>query len=82
LLKEVQLPNRQVKGIPPKLLRFDVLLIDEAPLIPAAYLLAAAALTREKIILSGNTLDIPTPDVWASPLKRSRIGPQASPVSS
>ena len=62
--------------------RFDVLLIDEAPLIPAAYLLAAAALTREKIILSGNTLDIPTPDVWASPLKRSRIVPQASPVSS
>ena len=62
--------------------RFDVLLIDEVPLIPAAYLLAAAALTREKIILSGNTMDIPTPQVWASPLKQSRIVPQSSPVSS
>lgn len=48
--------------------RFDVMLADEAPFIPAPYLLAAAALIREKIILSGNTQDIPTPDAWASPL--------------
>lgn len=52
--------------------RFDVLLADEAPFIPAAYLLAAAALVREKIILSGNTQDIPSPDAWASPLRRSK----------
>jgi hypothetical protein len=48
--------------------RFDVMLADEAPFIPAPYLLAAAALIREKIILSGNTQDIPSPDAWASPL--------------
>lgn len=40
--------------------RFDVLIADEAPLIPAPYLLAAAALVRERIILSGDTRDIPT----------------------
>ena len=52
--------------------RFDVMLADEAPFIPAPYLLAAAALIREKIILSGNTQDIPSPDAWASPLRRSK----------
>jgi hypothetical protein len=52
--------------------RFDIMLADEAPFIPAPYLLAAAALIREKIILSGNTQDIPSPDAWASPLRRSK----------
>lgn len=52
--------------------RFEVMLADEAPFIPAPYLLAAAALIREKIILSGNTQDIPSPDAWASPLRRSK----------
>ena len=52
--------------------RFDVMLADEAPFIPAPYLLAAAALIREKIVLSGNTQDIPSPDAWASPLRRSK----------
>jgi hypothetical protein len=52
--------------------RFDVMLADEAPFIPAPYLLAAAVLIREKIILSGNTQDIPSPDAWASPLRQSK----------
>lgn len=38
--------------------RFDVLLADEAPLIPASFLLAAAALARERIVLSGDPRDI------------------------
>lgn len=46
--------------------RFDVLLADEAPLIPAPFLLAAAGLVREKIILSGDPRDIPSPRTWAS----------------
>jgi len=52
--------------------RFDVMLVDETPFIPAPYLLAAAALIRGKIILSGDTHDIPSPDVWASPLARRK----------
>jgi hypothetical protein len=64
--------------------RFDVMLADEAPFIPAPYLLAAAVLIREKIILSGNTQDIPSPDAWASPLARPRqaVSPQPSAISS
>lgn len=46
--------------------RFDVLLADEAPRIPAAFLLAAAGLVRERIVLSGDGRDLPTPQAWAS----------------
>jgi hypothetical protein len=49
------------------------MLVDEAPFIPAPYLLSAAALIREKIILSGDTQDIPTPDVWASVLRQRYV---------
>jgi hypothetical protein len=63
--------------------RFDVMLVDEAPFIPAPYLLAAAALVREKIILSGDTQDIPSPDVWVSPLPRKKaVSYQPSAISS
>ena len=44
--------------------RFDVLLADEAPWIPAAYLLAAAGLVRERIVLSGNQRDIAESKAW------------------
>lgn len=44
--------------------RFDVLIADEAPFIPAPYLLAAAGLVRERIVLSGDTRDIPTAQAW------------------
>jgi hypothetical protein len=64
--------------------RFDVMLIDEAPFIPAPYLLAAAVLIREKIILSGDTQDIPSPDVWASPFaqRKKAISYQPSVINS
>jgi hypothetical protein len=44
--------------------RFDVLIADEAPWIPAAYLLAAAGLVRERIVLSGDTKDIAASKAW------------------
>jgi hypothetical protein len=34
--------------------RFDVLIADDAPLIPAPFLLAAAGLARERILLSAD----------------------------
>ncbi len=47
--------------------RFDVLLADEAPWIPAAYLLAAAGLVRERLVLSGDIRDIAASKSWESP---------------
>ena len=44
--------------------RFDVLIADEAPLIPAAYLLASAGLVRERIVLSGDEDDITKSRAW------------------
>ncbi len=51
---------------------FDVLLADEAPLIPAPFLLAAAGLARERIVLSGDTRDIP-PEGWRSTAAITRL---------
>ena len=44
--------------------RFDALIADEAPWIPAAYLLAAAGLVRERIVLSGDQRDIAASKAW------------------
>jgi hypothetical protein len=44
--------------------RFDVLIADEAPWIPAAYLLASAGLARERIVLSGDQRDIAASKAW------------------
>ncbi|WP_447978958.1 hypothetical protein [Candidatus Nitrospira bockiana] len=52
--------------------RFDALLVEDAPHIPASALVAAAALAREKIVLSGDTRELPTPQDWASPWKLVR----------
>jgi hypothetical protein len=41
-----------------------VLIADEAPRIPAAYLLAAAGLVRERIVLSGDMQDLTTSRMW------------------
>ena len=38
--------------------RFDVLVIDDAPKIPAPLILASAGIARERIILSGNSQDL------------------------
>jgi hypothetical protein len=44
--------------------RFDALLADEAPFIPAPFLLAAAGLVRERIILCGDTRDLSGSRAW------------------
>lgn len=46
--------------------RFDVLIADEAPLIPAALLLAAAGLVRERIVLSGDPRQVVGSPAWES----------------
>jgi hypothetical protein len=47
--------------------RFDVLIVDEAPKIPAPFLLGVAGIIRERIVLSGNTQDLlPSPAGQAS----------------
>jgi hypothetical protein len=45
--------------------RFDVLMVDEAPRIAASSLLAAAGLIRERIIVSGDPRDIAAAGQWA-----------------
>jgi hypothetical protein len=45
--------------------RFDVLLADEAPQIPAPALLAAAGLVRERIVVSGDPQEIATFRQWS-----------------
>lgn len=44
--------------------RFDVLVADNAPLIPAPALLGAAGLVRERIVLSGDSRDIQRTGIW------------------
>ena len=43
-----------------KRVRFDILVVDDAPKIPAPLLLGAAGIVRERIILSGDTQDLLT----------------------
>jgi hypothetical protein len=47
--------------------RFDVLMVDEAPRIAAPALLAAAGLIRERIIVSGDPREIAPHGQWAMP---------------
>lgn len=47
--------------------RFDVLIVDEAPSIAAPLLLAAAGLTRERIIVSGDPREIASAGPWTIP---------------
>ena len=44
--------------------RFDILIADEAPRIAAAWLLAAAGLVRERIIISGDEREITSAGCW------------------
>jgi hypothetical protein len=61
--------------------RFDALLADEAPLIPASFLLAAAGLVRERIILCGDSRDLSGSRQWEPGLsalwRLSRLQPSA-----
>ncbi len=63
--------------------RFDMLVADEAPFIPAPFLLAAATLVRERIILSGDTRDIANEPGGAEglPLWRQQFLPRPSSVA-
>jgi hypothetical protein len=54
--------------------RFHALLVDEAPWIPAASLLAVAGLVRERIILSGDQRDVASAGVWALPASSVTAG--------
>lgn len=45
--------------------RFDVLVVDEAPRIAGVHLLAAAGLVRERLVLSGDPKEIDSTGQWA-----------------
>ncbi|OQW30322.1 MAG: hypothetical protein A4E19_10470 [Nitrospira sp. SG-bin1] len=55
--------------------RFDVLMVDEAPRIAAPALLAAAALVRERIIVSGDPREIAIVGQWPMPPTVMRATP-------
>ncbi|MGC4099475.1 MAG: AAA domain-containing protein [Nitrospira sp.] len=55
--------------------RFDVLMVDEAPRIAVPSLLAAAGLVRERIIVSGDPRDIAIAGQWAMPQSALRTAP-------
>lgn len=57
--------------------RFDVLLVDEAARVPAPFLLAAAGLVRERIVLSADQREIPDAGPWASLERRQENQPLA-----
>ncbi len=57
--------------------RFDVLLVDEAARVPAPFLLAAAGLVRERIVLSVDQREIPDPGQWGSLERRQESQPLA-----
>ena len=52
--------------------RFDVLIVDEAPRMAAPALLAAAGLVRERIVVSGDFQDIAACGQWAMPQTASQ----------
>ncbi|HET6674716.1 MAG TPA: hypothetical protein VFG71_05220 [Nitrospiraceae bacterium] len=48
-----------------KRVRFDVLIVDEAPRVPSFFLVAAAGIARERIILSGDVREIRQDGPWS-----------------
>jgi hypothetical protein len=48
-----------------KRVRFDVLIVDEAPRVPSSFLVAAAGIARERIILSGDVREIRSDGPWS-----------------
>ncbi|UVT18514.1 MAG: hypothetical protein H8K03_11785 [Nitrospira sp.] len=55
--------------------RFDVLIVDEAPRIAVSSLLAAAGLAHERIIVSGDPRDITGTGPWAISQTATRAAP-------
>ncbi len=60
--------------------RFDVLMVDDAPKITMPSLLAAAGLVRERIIISGDLRDIIGAGQWAIPQEGARTASDTAPV--
>lgn len=60
--------------------RFDVLMVDEAPQIAVQSLLAAAGLVRERIIVSGDPRDIAAAGQWVMPQAGTRTASETAPV--
>lgn len=60
--------------------RFDVLMVDEAPQIAVQSLLAAAGLVRERIIVSGDPRDIAAAGQWVMPQARTRTASETAPL--
>lgn len=60
--------------------RFDVLMVDEAPQIAVPSLLAAAGLARERIIVSGDPRDIAAAGRWAMPQAGTRTASETAPL--
>ena len=58
--------------------RFDALIADDAPLIPAPFLLAAAGLAGERILLSGDPRQIQDNPHWQLPPQPARATPLAA----
>jgi hypothetical protein len=53
--------------------RFDVLIVEDAPQIDSTMLLAAAGLVRERIVLSGDPRDLAACEGWAIPGIESQV---------
>ena len=60
--------------------RFDVLMVDDAPQIAMPLLLAAAGLVRERIIVSGDPRDIAAAGRWAMPQAGTRTASETAPL--
>ena len=66
-----------------------LLVIDDAPRIPASLLLAATGTIRERIILSGDTSDLlpgepgapSSPGRWPQAFLETLLGPSPQPTS-
>ncbi|MEQ1792742.1 MAG: AAA domain-containing protein, partial [Nitrospira sp.] len=52
--------------------RFDVLIVEDAPQIDSTMLLAAAGLVRERIVLSGDPRHLAAGGCWAMPMTESQ----------
>lgn len=60
--------------------RFDVLMVDEAPQIAVPSLLAAAGLVRERIIVSGDPWDVTAAGQWVMPQAGIRTASETAPL--
>ena len=70
-------------------LRYDVLLVDEAPRIPLSLLYACACLVRERIVLAGDAQELPPPTPmpegfslgWRTDLRTQPVSPAGAGVT-